>query len=270
MDTTKYLSPSIRWDGQKYQMWSIGFGKYNTTGSFVYQESNDGKNWSKEKRCSIGNNNSDLAIWHGSVNYDTEQQCYEFVYIPDSSDSQTIEYCTSKDGVNFTPNETIVQNNKNTLWKHLYRPCLMSENGRKHLFYGVITEENKWYISYSHGTKIHELQGIDEKDCEKMIQMNDFVTDTHDFQYRIKKVYHSIRDYIRPEVGVIIIFVLCFELIFKKRNIYEMIVCTIICVVYTYLRLRPQDIYGICINIAVGVIEGICIFSVAGTLTNRR
>lgn len=82
MNQVSYLSPSIRWNGDKYQMWSIGFDAYNTSGTFIYQESKNGITWSIPQKCSIGNHKTNLKLWHGAVSYDDENDSYIFVYIP--------------------------------------------------------------------------------------------------------------------------------------------------------------------------------------------
>lgn len=116
MDTVAYLSPTVIWNGSKYQMWSIGFETYGTEGTFVYQESSDGINWTEPEKCSINNYEDGLKLWHGAVTYDVEKEQYIFTYIPTSTDSQTIEVCLSKDGVHFDSNKSIVKNGKDTMW----------------------------------------------------------------------------------------------------------------------------------------------------------
>lgn len=272
MDEVQYLSPSIIWNNGKYQMWSIGFQTYDTAGTFVYQESVDGKNWTVPKKCSIGEQTKGLEVWHGTVSYDLQKEKYVFVYIPDSAVSQTIEACESEDGIHFTNHETIVENDKNTLWNHFYRPCLLSEEGKQHLFYGVITDENKWYISYSKGDSLDNLKGITEKDIPKMVALESGVTDTKDGIYICKRLYQSVRNYLRPEtcVFIVVFFVLIFMITKYKRKLkFLQLSSIVLCMGYTFLRFRPNGFYAIFGAVGASIIEGICIYCVAVVVMQR-
>ena len=270
LDKVQYLSPSIIWDGTKYQMWSIGFNTFDTEGTFVYQESIDGKNWTVPEKCSIGERKMNLELWHGSVCYDFEREKYVFVYIPNGSSSQTIESCESEDGVHFTKNQSIVKNDKSTLWNRFYRPCLMIENGIYHLFYGVVTQDNKWYISYSKGDSLQSLKGITEEDCSKMATLKTSVTDTRTVGYICRAVYHSLHDYLRAETCLLaLIFTILNIIILKnksqsKKQFFVELCCIIaICLGYTCVRFRPFGFYAIVGAVSACALEGISIFCVS-------
>ena len=98
MSDTQYLSPSIIWNGNEYQMWSIGYDLYDTTGTICYQVSKDGHNWSDPKLCSVGMKNTDIDIWHGSVTFYND--VYYLSYI-DNTDKQEVYCCTSLNGSEF-------------------------------------------------------------------------------------------------------------------------------------------------------------------------
>lgn len=267
MDNVSYLSPTVRWDGNKYQMWSIGFDTYETTGTFVYQESTDGKNWTFPKKCSIGNKTENLEIWHGSVNYDTDTDTYFCVYIPNAEDSQTIELCESKDGIHFTKNQSIVQNDSTTLWQRFYRPCLLVDEGTYHLFYGVITEDNKWFISYSKGKTLEKMVGINEEDSKKMVTLNDTVINTKSISYISRMLYHSLSDHLRPELGIMVVFLLLVNIFYqgkqlRKLEYYQFFVVIAICIGYTIFLFKDKSFYGIYGSITAGILEGICIYCV--------
>lgn len=273
MDTTSYLSPTIIWVENKYQMWSIGFETYDTEGTFVYQESLDGLNWTAPKKCSI-NNQEELELWHGAVSYDLEKQKYIFTYISTSGDSQTIEVCESEDGIHFDSAKSVVKNDKNTMWQRFYRPCILIEDGTYHLFYGVITEDNKWYISYSYGEDLSKLRGISEKDSSKMNSLNSNVINTKSLVYKIKEVYHSFCDFFRPEIIVFtVILLLLYNIICKqknyKRKFLEYGVCVLLCVGYTFFRLRPRGILNIFSAFGIGIFESICSSCITWTLVRN-
>lgn len=269
MDIVQYLSPSIIWDGSKYKMWSIGFETFGTEGTFVYQESQNGKNWTEPEKCSIGDKKEDLELWHGSVCFDSASRKYVFVYIPDGGSSQTIESCESEDGVHFTQNQSIVKNDKNTLWSGFYRPNLMIENREYHLFYGVITQDNKWYISYSKGNSLLNLQGITEEDCPKMVTLISTVTDTKSVGYICRAIYHSLHAYLRPETSILAVFLLLINIITNKKSIngklrlIKLCCCIAICLGYTYIRFKPYGFYAVFGMIGACILEGISIFCVA-------
>lgn len=269
MDTVEYLSPTIRWNGSKYQMWSIGFDTYNTSGTFVYQESGDGENWISPVECSIEGENQELKLWHGAVSYDEIAGKYIFVYIQSGSDSQTIEACESDDGIHFSKKQSVVENDKRTLWNRFYRPCLLIETGetKYHLFYGVITEDNKWYISYSKGNSLLELKGITEKDCSRMIPLDSEVNDTNSFGFICKKLYHVVCSSLRPEIGILTLLLLFVNKIINKKNrqieLLMCIFCKVICIVYSYIIFKPEEIYALFGVCGAGIIEGFCVYSVA-------
>ena len=269
MDDVEYLSPSIRWNGSQYQMWSIGFDTYDTSGTFVYQESSDGKKWTSPIQCSIEYNTQELEVWHGAVSYDENTKKYIFVYIRSGSNSQTIEVCESEDGINFVNSRTIVENDKSTLRKRFYRPCLLieKEGTKYHLFYGVITEDNKWYISYSKGNSLLELKGITEEDCWKMILLDSEIVDTNSLSYIVKKLYHKICDSLRLEIGLLaLLLVFINRIIGKKSRRVEGLICIVsivICSAYSYIVFKPHEIYALCGVCGAGIIEGFCIYSVA-------
>lgn len=195
-------------------MWSIGFETYGTEGTFVYQESLDGTTWTEAKKCSINNYEDELKLWHGAVAYDLEKEQYIFTYIPTVTDSQTIERGLSEDGIRFESDKSIVKKGKDTMWQRFYRPCILIENGIYHLFYGVITEDNKWYISYSRGNDLDKLRGITGKDIPKMTTLNSIVTNTNTVAYKIKNSYHSFCNFFRPEI------IICLVILFLPYNMF--------------------------------------------------
>lgn len=199
MAQTKYLSPSIIWNGQKYQMWSIGYDLWDTKGTVVYQESLDGTHWSEPELCSLGGMNSGLDIWHGAVSkaFDT----YHFVYI--DYDKQAVLYCSSEDGIHYSNPEVIVENGE--YWEHLYRPTLLFDRDTITCFYGVVNQKNQWYLSASTGSQINALVGLQETDISAMIPLNDEVIDTHSAAYHLRELFHGIESYFHIELIVLIV-----------------------------------------------------------------
>lgn len=194
MTQTKYLSPSILWDGVKYQMWAIGYDLWGTEGTFIYQESSDGIHWSEPSTCMLGKTNSGLDIWHGAVS--KYLGVYHFAFIDNKK--QQIFYCASEDGVTFSTPEVIVDNG--AYWNHLYRPALLFEDDIVTCFYGVVNQENQWYISSSSGTQINNLSGLREQDMPSMMTLQDDVVDTHGFTYHLRTLFHAVESYFRIEL----------------------------------------------------------------------
>lgn len=201
MATTQYLSPTIYWDGAKYQMWGIGYDLWNTTGTVVYQESTDGITWSAPHPCYIGIQAENIDIWHGTVTFFNEE--YHLVYV-DNSDKQEVYYCSSPDGIRFSEPKVIVENNG--YWDFLYRPTLICSTDAVSCLYGVVNQENQWYISMSTGEDVNHLFGIDETLESKMYQLSDEIIDTHSIRYQIKELYHAIHAYFRPELLFLAVF----------------------------------------------------------------
>lgn len=269
IDTYNYVSPTVLWDGSKYQMWSIGFSAFNTGGTLAYQESKDGKSWTLPVLCSIDGNNSELKLWHGAVSYDKTIGKYIFVYIKNSGSSQTIESCESEDGINFSQVQTIVRNDEQTLWNNFYRPCLLisSESEKYHLFYGVITEENKWYISYSHGDSLSALKGISSEDQEKMVALEDVVYTEKTTLDIIKELYNGVRNSFKPEILIVsLLFAIVHKIIRQKGRLKDLLLCLasiIVCMLFSLVVFRPVDLLSYLPVIAAGVIEGISVHGIA-------
>lgn len=274
MDTVEYLSPSIIWNGQKYQMWSIGFNTYDTEGTFVYQESVNGKDWTTPMQCSIDNKNHELELWHGAVVYDGEKKEYIFTYIQTSGNSQAIEACVSKDGIHFAKSYPIVKNNNDTLWDRFYRPCILLTDNEYYVFYGVITEENQWYISFSSGQSLAKLHGLKDNDVSKMTSLNSQVQDTKGIMYVIKKVYHSIQQYLKIETMFLIVLFIILDLIIykKKRSNHRLVIsviCVFLCLVYTVVRIQPVQALAIVGVIGASLIEGVSIACIGSVFMNN-
>ena len=241
MSATEYLSPSIIWDGEKYQMWSIGYELWGTEGTVVYQESTDGKNWTSPVKCSIGGNRNN-DIWHGSVSF--YNNAYHFVYI-DQSDRQEVFYCTSTDGVSFNKAKVIVENGN--YWDYLYRPAIAQTEEGLFCLYGVVNRENQWFISMSSGDAIDTLVGISGEDISNMYPLRNDVTDTHSVRYWVKQLYQMIQLYLRFEL-LALAFVESAALLLSKRlskSRWFLPICVVgnfaLTVVYFYARLCPGN-----------------------------
>lgn len=198
MTEIKYLSPSIIWDGSEYRMWAIGYDLYDTTGTISYQTSKDGYNWSESVLCSVGGQNADIDIWHGSVT--VHDGVYYMSYI-DNTDKQEVYCCISSDGVEFNYPEAVIQNNG--YWRNLYRPYLWFNGIYYNCIYGIVNDANQWYISMSRGTELTSLQGITDSDSDYMYSLNDTPYETHGIKWNIKKIYDGIRQCMRFELFIL-------------------------------------------------------------------
>lgn len=273
MKSMKHLSPAVIWSDNKYKMWAIGYDLYNTTGQFAYQESSDGKNWSETEICSIDGKDSDLKLWHGSVDYDIDTKQYRFVYIPDSGNSQDVRYCISNDGIHFKNDKSAVQNSKNSLWVRFYRPCLLKYNDVNYLFYGVITEDNKWYISMSKGKSLDNLKGITEEDQKKMVNLADTVVNTKNVKYKIKAIYHAVCEHIRPEIAIVVFIIYCLYLKLCNRRVSKMIelaIVILLCGGLTFVLFRYLDFVNVLSILLASILEGVSVFGIGNSIFDRR
>ena len=214
MAQTEYLSPSVLWNGEKYQLWAIGYDLWGTEGTFVYQESMDGIHWSEPIPCAIGQTSSELDIWHGAVS--EYLGIYHLAYI--DNEKQQVLYCVSTDGIEFSSPEVVVDNGG--YWSSLYRPALLFHDDEITCFYGVVNQANQWYISSSSGTQVSKLSGLREQDISKMIPLQDAVTDTHSILYHFRTLFHSVEQYFRIELFLLIFMeVLVLIVIPKCRSV---------------------------------------------------
>lgn len=244
MSPTKYLSPSIIWDGTKYQMWAIGYDLWNTTGTIVYQESLDGRNWTEPVNCYLGEKQSDIDIWHGSVTKYNDGYHMSFI---DNSDRQEILYCTSNDGIHFDAPETIISNDG--FWKNLYRPFLWFDGESYTCIYGVVNTANQWYLSISNGKTADSLLGVTSADSSKMYPLADNMADTHSITFKLGQLYDMIKNCLRIELFILaaieIIIMVVVPKLCSSRKFF--IICLIgnllISVLWIIIRMQLSGLY---------------------------
>ncbi len=231
-------SPSIIFEDGKYKLWSIVASTNDSTadGGLLYAESYDGFNWSNYCDCRFADSNN-LSIWHGSVSKSDEG--FHFVWIEDSGNSNVIKYAFSKDGINFSTPEVVVQ--KAAGWRAFYRPHIIKDQTGYNLFYGVITYENEWHIALSQGTNIHSLNGYDLGTPQP----------TNYYTRIIKNVIKSLNQYFRIELLLLIVICIIIIKLFHINNFGVLWgICWIIAFAYSYIRFgiwAPMDTaYMIC------------------------
>ena len=163
-----------------------------------------------------------------------------------------------------------MKNDDQTLWSRFYRPCLLigSDLEKYHLFYGVITEDNKWYISYSHGDSLSALKGITEVDQEKMVQLVDEVYTEKTTIDIIKELYNDVRNSFKPEILIAsLLFAVIHKLIIRKKGrLADLLVCLasiIVCVLFSVVIFKPVDLMSFLPVIIAGIIEGVSVHGVA-------
>lgn len=139
------------------------------------------------------------------------------------------------------------------------------------MFYGVITEDNKWYISYSSGNDLDTLKGITERDIPKMNTLNSTVINTNAVTYKIKKIYHAFCDFFRPEIIIclVVLFSLYNMMSKKKMNSLQCLLCVVVCWGYTFLRLRPHGVINVISVFGIGLFEAVCTFGIISMITQN-
>lgn len=197
MEFSGYLSPSVTYIDQTYRIWAIRPSSADESGALLYMESADGKNWTAAERCSFGESENLPALWHGAVSY---ENIYRFVFIESSARSDRILYAESADGVTWSVPEVIVE--KGNFWEGFYRPCILHSDGAYYCVYGVITQENEWYLSMSTGASIDTLCGITAQDAGRS-DINAALAKRTTPIYAIKELYRAARDFFRPELLVL-------------------------------------------------------------------
>ena len=261
MSKADYLSPSVIWKDNKYQLWGIGYHGYNNEGTLTYYESTDGKEWINRQACSLEGITNNLPIWHGSVSY--ANGIYHFVYIESSNNSQRVLYSESKNGIDFVNNYVIIRNYNNSSWKKLYRPFLLINGNRYELFYGTITENNEWYITKSSGSELDNLIGINNDDLQQMKQLDSKVTDTHSFTYNVKKYIKQTKTGIRIELLALIPAMYPIHSMFVRRNKKKsLLVCAylVISIAYTLLLLKPTSLELIIVYLFAALFLGLFMY----------
>lgn len=212
-EMTGYVSQSLTYE-KKYKLWSISPSTNGKEGNLLYSESVDGKNWSEGKPCSF-NGSQKLKIWHGAVSHD---ELYRFVYI-DSSNNNSIMYAESSDGISWSKAEKIIE--KENFWRSYYRPCILYTDRVFYCIYGVITDENEWFLSMSTGKNINNLKGISVEDVGKS-NMFENIQERHSTKNLAKGLYYEFKEYaINLSMVAICIIVFLFWTIIKKGSVLK-------------------------------------------------
>ena len=212
-EMTGYVSQSLTYE-KKYKLWSISPSTNGKEGNLLYSESVDGKNWSEGKPCSF-NGSQKLKIWHGAVSHD---ELYRFVYI-DSSNNNSIMYAESSDGILWSKAEKIIE--KENFWRSYYRPCIQYTDRVFYCIYGVITDENEWFLSMSTGKNINNLKGISVEDVGKS-NMFEIIQERHSTKNLARDLYYEFKEYaINLSMVAICIIVFLFWTIIKKVSVLK-------------------------------------------------
>lgn len=179
-------------------------------GALAYSESTDGDTWTPFEKCTFGGYYGIEKIWHGAVSLD---DTYRFAFIEDSGKSNTILYTESHDGITWESPVPIVR--KENFWKAFYRPCILYSDSRLYCIYGVITQDNEWYLSMSMGDSVDNLHGISTQDIGNS-KVNMTISEKHTLSNLTKNVYHFVQSICRPELLLICAAVAILLLIVRK------------------------------------------------------
>lgn len=189
-----YTSPSIVYSDGKYKLWAIRPSTDENEGELEYSESNDGKKWTSAERCTFNGSTKIPKVWHGAVCYDGT---YRFVFIESSEKSDAVLYTESMDGLSWQEPRKIVQ--KENFWEGFYRPCILYSDNYFYCIYGVITQDNEWYLSMSSGDTLDGLHGISKQDVGDSVE-NVAISEKHSVIRMVKDVYHFVQSLCRPEL----------------------------------------------------------------------
>ena len=228
-----YLSPSIVYENGKYKLWAIQQSTSENSGALAYLESSDGKTWSNTAKCIFGDHPELQEIWHGAVSHDDK---YRFVFIEASSKSNAILYTESSDGLSWQEPTKIVQ--KENFWEGFYRPCILYSDNRYYCIYGVISQDNEWYLSMSTGDSPDDIYGISVQDVGGSAE-NMEISAKHSFTQVVKDVYHFVQSLCRPELALICIIAAAVLILIKKCSLAVLWSCSwILCVLRFYGQFR--------------------------------
>ncbi len=208
-----YTSPSVIYEGGKYKLWSISVSAGGSSGALAYSESADGKSWSDATECTFGGSSELQKIWHGAVSHDDK---YRFVFIESSGESDAILYTESFDGLLWQEPRKIVQ--KENFWEGFYRPCILYSDNRYYCIYGVISQDNEWYLSMSTGDSPDELRGVSVQDTGNSAE-NMEISAKHSFTQVVKDTYHFVQSLCRPELVLICIIAAAVLMLIQKCSL---------------------------------------------------
>lgn len=112
--------------------------------------------------------------------------------------------------------EIILQ--KANFWKSFYRPCILYSDNRYYCIYGVISQDNEWYLSMSTGDSPDDIHGISVQDVGNSAE-NMEISAKHSFTQVVKDAYHFVQSLCRPELVLICIIVAAVLMLIKKCSL---------------------------------------------------
>ena len=137
---------------------------------------------------------------------------------------------------------------KENFWKAFYRPCILYSDSRLYCIYGVITQDNEWYLSMSMGDSVDNLHGISTQDIDNS-KVNMTISEKHTLSNLTKNVYHFVQSICRPELLLICAAVAMLLLIVRK--------CSFILRFYSQMRGIPLS-EKFWLLFSVGAISAVC------------
>lgn len=260
MEFSGFLSPSVAYIDGIYRVWAIRSSSISKSGALVCMESPNGKDWSAAESCSFAGNENLPAIWHGAVSYDT---IYRFVYTESSDGSDRILYAESEDGIIWSEPEVIVE--KGSYWKGFYRPCILFSDEICYCVYGVITQENEWYLSMSTGASPEALCGITVQDIGST-DVNAKLAQKASPVYAVRSLYRTAKEFFRPELVVLCILIALALLLLKLSNTFVVWgAAWVFSILRFYGRIRWMSLQEFLMLICVtGCVSLLCVAAVWG------
>ena len=161
------------------------------------------------------------------------------------------------DGFSWQEPMNIVQ--KENFWEGFYRPCILYSDNRYYCIYGVITQDNEWYLSMSTGDSVDELSGISINDMGSSSE-NEAILAEHSFIRIVKNVYHFVQSLCRPELALISIIAKVVMLIVKNDSLAMLWGSSwVLCVLRFYVQIRWLSLAEIFLLLfTTGVISMMC------------
>lgn len=250
-----YLSPSIVYSDGKYRLWAIQASIDDNGGALAYSESTDGRDWLPFVQCTFDGSLNLQKVWHGAVSCD---DLYRFVFIETSEKSNAVFYTDSENGLSWQEPRAIVQ--KKNFWARFYRPCIIYSDNCFYCIYGVITQDNEWYLSMSTGNSPDELCGITAQTVGDS-EINSSIFAEHSMIQLARKTYHFIQSLCRPELALICVAVAVSLLLLRKRISYPAIwgISWALCALRFYGQIRwftPSEI--LLLVFTAGMVSALC------------
>lgn len=148
-----YVSPTIIYENGLYNIW---FSNYST--NLYHTQTKNWVDFEPVSTCKLLNKPNNINIWHHDIiNTDEGYEAVFSAYSDNNSAVQSLYYTKSKDGINFSQFDVILNPSINSSFDNasLYKASLVNSSDKYLLYYSARNIEGQWHIGLAKSIGVH-------------------------------------------------------------------------------------------------------------------